>query len=110
MKLAKHLEKSFKMACETDSTVLIEGGIGTGKDLTAREIHKNSKRKTGPFVLVNLATLHEGTLESELFGHEKGAFTGAEKKRMGRLQLAQGGTVFLDEVGELSLYGCKLDS
>ncbi len=89
------------LACRSDSTILITGPTGTGKSSLAREIHENSKRKARPFVSVNLATLSEGVLESELFGHERGAFTGADLRRVGKLELAQGGTVFLDEVGEL---------
>ena len=97
------LNSLFRMASQSDVHVLISGETGTGKSLLARRIHEQSSRKAYPFVEINLATLHEGTLESELFGHEKGAFTGANEKRMGRLELAQNGTVFLDEVGELSL-------
>jgi DNA-binding NtrC family response regulator len=96
------LERLLKMASESDATVLIRGATGTGKTTLARQIHDRSSRKHGPFVAINLATLHEGVLESELFGHEKGAFTGAEQKRAGKLELAQGGTVFLDEISELS--------
>jgi transcriptional regulator with GAF, ATPase, and Fis domain len=87
---------------QTDSTVLIRGESGTGKELTARAIHMNSARATKPLIAINGATLSETLLESELFGHEKGAFTGAIGKKPGKLELADGGTLFLDEVGELT--------
>jgi transcriptional regulator with GAF, ATPase, and Fis domain len=84
-----------------DSTVLIEGETGTGKELIARAVHKRSRRSGRAFVSVNCAALPPSLISSELFGHEKGAFTGATQRRLGRFELAEGGTIFLDEVGEL---------
>jgi transcriptional regulator with GAF, ATPase, and Fis domain len=86
----------------TDSTVLIRGESGTGKEVVARAIHNNSKRKENPFVAVNCAAITESLLESEMFGHERGAFTGATTMKKGRLEVANTGTVFLDEIGEMS--------
>jgi len=86
----------------TEATVLISGESGTGKELVAEALHENSERKNRPFVKVNCAALAEGLLETELFGHEKGAFTGAERKREGKFVQADGGTLFLDEIGETS--------
>lgn len=101
MNVSADIINVFNIACKSDSTILITGKTGTGKSCLARKIHEGSARRNRPFVVVNLATLYEGILESELFGHERGSFTGADMKRVGRLEMAQGGTVFLDEVGEL---------
>jgi transcriptional regulator with GAF, ATPase, and Fis domain len=88
-------------AAPSDSTVLIEGESGTGKELAARALHRNSPRGNKPFVAINCAAIPESLLESDLFGHERGAFTGAAVQKRGRLEIADGGVVFLDEIGEL---------
>ena len=87
----------------TSATVLLLGATGTGKELAARQLHAQSRRSGGPFIAINCAALPETLLESELFGHEAGAFTGAAERRMGRFELADGGTIFLDEIGEVPL-------
>src|SRR5262249_47951137 len=84
-----------------DTTVLLVGEAGTGKDAAAEAIHERSTRSNGPFVVVDLSVMAHGLLESELFGHESGAFTGATRRRIGAFEEAQGGTLFLDEIGEL---------
>ena len=86
---------------QTDLTVMITGESGTGKELVARALHEYGKRRNGPFVPVNVAAIPRELIESELFGHEKGAFTGAHERRIGRFEKADGGTLFLDEIGEI---------
>ena len=98
----RELLNKLQLVAGTDSTVLIEGETGTGKELIARAIHNRSARSQHPLVKVNCAALPRELIESELFGHEKGAFTGATQQRKGRFELADKGTIFLDEVGELS--------
>jgi two-component system response regulator HydG len=98
----KALVDMLAMVAPSEATVLITGGSGSGKELIAKSIHHNSQRKEEPLVIVNCAALTESLLESELFGHERGAFTGADKRREGRFMLANKGTIFLDEIGETS--------
>lgn len=98
----KELIEMIIMVAPTEATALITGESGTGKELIAKSIHFSSARKDGPLVIVNCAALTETLLESELFGHEKGAFTGADRKRLGRFMQANRGTIFLDEIGEMS--------
>jgi len=94
---------TVKKFAGTDSTILITGETGTGKSFLSGTIHFNSARRKKPFITINCANIHETLLESELFGHEKGSFTGANKTRIGRLEQGNGGTVFLDEIGEMSV-------
>src|SRR5205823_7106505 len=98
--LRRVLSQVAKVA-PTDSTVLILGETGTGKELIARAIHKRSKRSSRAFIRVNCGAIPQSLIASELFGHEKSAFTGALQRRLGRFELADGGTIFLDEIGEL---------
>lgn len=102
---SKAIQETLEMvaqAAPSAATILLSGESGTGKELLARHIHTNSERAEGPFVAVNCAALPESLLESELFGHERGAFTGANARRQGRFERAHGGTIFLDEIGETS--------
>ena len=102
-RLLGRVREQIAQVAPTDSTVLIQGETGTGKELAARAIHDNSKRRERPLIKINCAALPRELVESELFGHEKGAFTGAVQQRRGRFELADGGTLFLDEVGELPM-------
>ncbi len=99
----RQLREQISCIAPSDSTVLIEGESGTGKELIARAIHRQSRRSDRPMLCLNCAALSENLLESELFGHEKGAFTGADKLRKGRFELADGGTLLLDEISEIPL-------
>jgi transcriptional regulator with GAF, ATPase, and Fis domain len=98
----KEIYQALAKVAPTDSTVLITGESGTGKELAARAVHRNSPRSGKPFVAINCAAIPEALLESDLFGHERGAFTGAASQKKGRLEVADGGVVFLDEIGELA--------
>jgi Nif-specific regulatory protein len=98
----KEVYRFLARAAPTEANVLLQGESGTGKELAARAIHRNSPRASKPFIAINCAAIPEGLLESELFGHERGAFTGAVTQKKGRLEVANGGVVFLDEIGELA--------
>ena len=101
--VVRQLREQVAMAAPTNGRVLIHGENGTGKELVARTIHQLSRRRAGPFVEVNCAAIPEELIESELFGHARGAFTGAVADRRGKIELADGGTIFLDEIGDMSL-------
>ncbi len=101
--IMQELKEQISVAAPTDGWVLITGENGTGKEVVARQLHVNSKRSALPFVEVNCAAIPEELIESELFGHEKGAFTGALQTRRGKFEIADGGTIFLDEIGDMSL-------
>ena len=103
---SREIEQIFELmekAVQTNISVSVRGETGTGKELVAKGIHYNSKRKNQPFVAVNVSAIPEGLIESELFGHEKGAFTGADFKKAGKFEQANGGTLFLDEIADLDL-------
>jgi transcriptional regulator with GAF, ATPase, and Fis domain len=102
-RVMRGLLRRIQMVAPTDSTVLILGESGTGKELVASSIHRNSRRKQAPFIKLNCVAIPPDLLESELFGHEKGAFTGATARKPGKFELANGGTVFLDEIGDMPL-------
>ena len=98
----KKIHRLIEKVADTDTTVFVTGASGTGKELIVRTIHRLSSRRNHPFIAVNCGAIPEALLESEIFGHEKGAFTGAHKKRIGRFEMAREGTIFLDEVAEMS--------
>ncbi len=98
----KKIQEMIEVVAQTDATVLIRGESGTGKELVAQAIHAKSNRRYFPIISINCGSLAEGVLESELFGHERGAFTGAQYKRKGKLEMANGGTIFFDEIGNIS--------
>ena len=99
----QEIYRSLARLMQTDLTVLIHGESGTGKELVARALHDYGKRKKGPFVAINMAAIPRDLIESELFGHEKGAFTGAAQRSAGRFEQAEGGTLFLDEIGDMPM-------
>jgi len=99
----KQVSLAVQRAAGSDATVLLEGESGTGKELFAKAVHALSPRRDDPFVAINCAAIPEGLLETELFGHEKGSFTGATGRKLGKFEVANGGTIFLDEIGDLSL-------
>ncbi|MBI5013403.1 MAG: sigma 54-interacting transcriptional regulator, partial [Methylocystis sp.] len=99
----QEIYRSLARLMQTDLTVMINGESGTGKELVARALHDYGKRKKGPFVAVNMAAIPRDLIESELFGHEKGAFTGANQRSAGRFEQAEGGTLFLDEIGDMPM-------
>src|SRR5580658_7923373 len=101
--LLKSALQEVNLVAPTDATVLILGETGTGKELIARAIHGRSNRSSRPFIRVNCAAIPPSLIASELFGHERGAFTGALQRRLGRFESADGGTIFLDEIGELPM-------
>ena len=102
-KIIQNIEEQIGMVAGTNATVLVRGESGVGKELVARAIHFSSHRRAKPFICLNCAAITETLLESELFGHEKGAFTGATEKKVGKFEAANGGTIFLDEIGEMSV-------
>ena len=99
----KYVFYRLEQVASTDTTVLIEGETGTGKEIIARALHEFSQRKERPLIKIDCATLHDNMIESELFGHEKGSFTGAHERHIGRIELADDATIFFDEVGEIPL-------
>ncbi|HXV75657.1 MAG TPA: sigma-54 dependent transcriptional regulator [Candidatus Polarisedimenticolaceae bacterium] len=99
----KEVFNTIRKVARSNATVMVLGETGVGKELVAEALHRNSNRSEHPFVKMNCAALHENLLESELFGHERGAFTGADRQRIGRFELANGGTLFLDEIGNMSV-------
>src|SRR3989338_412126 len=102
--VVKQIKKLIQVVAPTNSWIMITGENGTGKELVARELHHLSQRKDRAFVAVNCAAIPEGLIETELFGHEKGAFTGAHARKKGKFDMADGGTIFLDEIGDMSLH------
>jgi two-component system nitrogen regulation response regulator GlnG len=99
----QEIYRALARLTRTDLTVMITGESGTGKELVARVLHDYSKRRNGPFVAINMAAIPRELIESELFGHEKGAFTGAQQRTEGRFQQAEGGTQFLEEIGDMPM-------